>query len=201
VVQFSDQIVDENVAPFVSKITKCGAPVLRANRNYFATYLWLASFGPKKFKPHIHALLVVFHRRVDFACVAYRQGRRRLFAYSKQPKNSNTRFVRLAISYFETCAVHTVAATLCAEAIVKSLKQPVTKDDRVDRLRLIANRVRHFDEDVFKMGRVNKSFGISPVWVTNDGIVCSKSKISFDELRAVLKELLNECDGFNKMLQ
>jgi hypothetical protein len=203
-VQFSDEIVDKNVAPFASKITKCGAPLLRANDNYFAKYLFLASFAQKKFKPHIHALLVVFHRRVDFACVAYRQGRRRLLAYSKNPKNSNTRLVRLAISFFETCAVHAVAATLCAGTIVESLKQAASTDDRVNRLRLIANSVRHFDEEVFGKKdnrRIQKSFGISPVWVTNVGVACKKAEVTFVELRSVLKELLDECNEFNKILQ
>lgn len=94
--QVSDEVLDTTVAPELSKLRLCGAKFIRRGPNQFARYQMLAMFGQKKYKKHIHALLVVYFRRVDFARVEYNLGCKQLRTFiSKLPhSNLQTRFYR-----------------------------------------------------------------------------------------------------------
>jgi hypothetical protein len=200
--KYSDQVLDENVFPKLSLLTKCGAPPLSRTDNHFAKFLHLSSLGQQRFKKPLHSLLVVFYRRVDFACVAYRQGRNQLLKYtSKLPDdNSQTRHVRLSMCYFETCIIHLTAALKCGEALSVSLKHPEQVDERVRRLKALSNRIRHFDEDVYKNGKLQDKFGIAPIWMDDTGLLAEKSELKFCELADLLREVTAECVEFNKLL-
>jgi hypothetical protein len=200
--QFSSNILNDNVAPKLSELTKCGAPILHKNRNHFAEFLKHAAFGAR-YKKHKHALLVVYFRRVDFACVEYRSGRTRLKFYAdKLPDdNSQTRFYRLALSHFESSILHLFAANRCGQAILKSLGRDFVASGSELSLFALSNRIRHFDEDVFNDGKVRSSFGISPIWITDAGLESTKCKLSFEELKGLLNDALTECEGFTKTLR
>jgi hypothetical protein len=200
--QYSADILDSNVSPNLSKLTICGAPLLKQGDNHFAAFMLLSVFGKSRYKKHIHALLTVFHRRVDFACVAYRQGRTQLKKYTdKLPNdNSQSRHVRLATCYFESCVLHLASALKCGDAMLASMEKTDAPDERVTRLQKIANRIRHYDEDVVKDGKIAKIFGIAPVWISDAGLNTTKLSLSFSELFDLLNESVSECSEFNKIL-
>jgi hypothetical protein len=203
-IQVSNEVLDTTVAPELSKLRVCGAKSIRRGPNQFARYQRLAMFGQKKYKKHIHALLVVYFRRVDFARVEYNLGCKQLKIYiSKLPlNNSQTRFYRLALCHFETCLLHLHAANTCSKAIVKSLGQPVTEDADEKSLRLLANRVRHFDEDIYepKKGKLTGYNTIAPIWITNFGLKSDKNDLSFDKLREILLIVEAECKEYCNIL-
>jgi hypothetical protein len=202
--QVSDEILDTTVAPELSKLKVCGAKSIRRGSNQFARYQMLAIFGQKKYKKHIHALLVVYFRRVDFARVEYNLGCKQLRTYiSKLPRgNSQTRFYRLALCHFETCLLHLHAASTCSKAIVKSLKQSVKEDADEKSLRLLANRIRHFDEDIYepKEGKLTGYNGIAPIWITDTGLKSAKNELSFVRLRELLVVVESKCDEYCNIL-
>lgn len=199
-VQVSDEVLDSTVAPELSRLKVCGAKSIRRGPNQFARYQWLAMFGQKKYKKHIHALLVVYFRRVDFARVEHNLGFKQLRNFiSKLPhSNSQTRFYRLALCHFETCLLHLHAANTCSKAIDKSLKQPDTEDAAEKSLRLLANRIRHFDEDIYepKKGKLTGYNVIAPIWITNTGLKSSKEQLSFAKLREILLTVESNCTEY-----
>lgn len=200
--QFSARMLDGNVFPHLSSLSRCGAPLLKRGANHFASFMYLSTLGGRRFKRHIHALLTVFFRRVDFACATYRQGRSRLLKYTRKlpMDNSQTRQVRLSMGYFESCILHLTAALRCLDAILESLGQKNPTDNRVKRLNGLSNRVRHFDEDVFKNGKIGNGFGIAPIWIDDTGLRSQKHILLFSELVGLLNEATSECAEFNKML-
>ena len=202
--QVSDEILDTTVAPELSKLKVCGAKIIRRGPNQFARYQMLTMFGQKKYKKHVHALLVVYFRRVDFAREEYNLGCKRLRTYiSKLPhNNSQTRFYRLALCHFETCLLHLHAANTSSKAIAKSLTQPVSEDAHEKSLRQLANRVRHFDEDIYdpKKGKLTGNNGIAPVWVTNTSLKSEKAELSFVKLREILVTVESECKEMCEIL-
>jgi hypothetical protein len=204
-VQFSDKILNENIAPELSKLSKCGAPKLPAYPNYFSEFMLRSSLGKSKFKAPVHALLVVFYRRIDFACLEYRNGRKLLGQYCKNlpSSNSKTRLFRMALAHFETCMVHANAAIICLLAINKGLQQQVQHQpgDEYDRLNKITNRIRHYDEDVFAKGKFRKQFHISPVWLTNKEIVTRQCALTFKELQKLLIAAMVDSKTFAEMLR
>lgn len=202
VMQFSDEILDRNVIPHLSKVSRCGAPSLKVTDNHFSKFFIGSSFGPRRFSKGLHALLVVFFRRTDFSCVAYRQGRNQLRKYVQllPADNSPTRHARLALTYFESSVIHLAAALKCGNAILSASHQVIADDDRCRRLQRISNRIRHFDEDVIKTGRLRPSFGISPVWIDDFGLLTNEDKLTFEELQQLLIECDAECASFARML-
>jgi hypothetical protein len=206
--QVSVEVLDATVAPELSKLKTCGAKSIRRGPNQFARYQYLVMLGPRKYKKHIHALLVVYFRRVDFARVEFNLGCKQLRTYiSKIPhSNSQTRFYRLALCHFETCLLHLYAAVRCGTSISKSLNQPLTEDDDEKVLRDFCNRIKHFDEDILE-GVKNKShFQIVPVWITNLGLKCQLPKnkgtieLEFSRLRQMLLIVENECKNYCDIL-
>jgi hypothetical protein len=200
--QYSDAILNENIAPKLGSLTKCGAPPLQKSQNHFAEFLSISVSGARC-KKHLHALLIVFFRRVDFAGEEYRSARKKLRAYtSLLPKdNTQTLHYRFALCHFETCLLHLGAAMKCGEAICKSLKTDVHRDDREQRIIRLSNRVRHFDEDIFDNGNIKSNFGIAPIWITDDALEATSSSVSFFELRSSILELQEECVKFVDILR
>ena len=202
--QFSDKILDENIAPELSKLTKCGAPKLPVYPNYFSEYMLRSSLGGRKFKVAIHALLIVFFRRIDFACLEYRNGRKMLGQYCKNlpSSNSKTRLFRMALAHFETCILHADAAIICLITINKGLQQKTDRqpDDEYERMHKITNRIRHYDDDVFVKGKFKKQFHISPVWLTDKEIVTRQCTLTFNELQEVLVAAMVDAKAFAEML-
>jgi hypothetical protein len=201
--QFSNEILNELVAPNLSKLTKRGAKALTRFPNYFTEFLLRSRLGQKKYKPAIEALLTNFYRRVDFACVEYRSGRKRLLQYTTQLPNSNseTRYFRLAVSHFETCVLHAAAANKCGAAVCKILANPVIEDDVARRTRLVSNAIRHFDENVEKNEKNKQKHIVSPVWISDNALHCHNADLMFDELHKTLVDLVQESKQLAEMLR
>jgi hypothetical protein len=206
--QVSDEVLDTTVAPELSKLKVCGAKIIRRGPNQFARYQMLAMFSQKRYKKHIHALLVVYFRRVDFARVEYNLGCKQLRRFiSKLPhNNSQTRFYRLALCHFETCLLQLYAAVQCGSSIAKSLNCGTNKDDDENILAIFCNRIKHFNEDPLDAIKNGASFQIAPVWITDTALKCQLNKnkglaeLKFSKLREYLLIVENECKDYCDIL-
>jgi hypothetical protein len=203
VAQFSTEILDNYVVPNLSKLNRCGSSPLKRPPNYFREFLLRSAFGKKKFKPTAHALLTVFFRRTDFACVEYGLGHRRLAKYCRglPDDNSETRVLRLSLSHFETCLIHAEAAIRAMIAMLHQLEAEVPEYPEYNRIRLLANRVRHFDEDTEKEAKRGGRPAISPIWISDTGLHCKQSSITFPELKSVLVAAIRDSKNFAEMLK
>lgn len=206
--QVSAHILDTTVAPELSKLSSCGAKAIRRSTNQFSRYQMLTVLGRNKYKDHIHALLVVYFRRSDFARVEFNLGQKRLSEYvSKLPHhNSHTWFYRMALCHFETSLLHLNAAIECATTIANSLDHKPALDPNQRTLREFCNRIKHFNEDPIEGAKKKNVYQICPVWITNTGLKCQLNgnrgtiELDFSKLRELLKIVESECKQYCETL-
>jgi hypothetical protein len=195
-------VLDNYVAPELSSLKVCFAPDIPDPPSLFGTFLLndvlIGPVVPTIVRPHT----VVFLRRWRNAIEEYRTGRERLVSYvSKLPQTNSISSVFLsALSHFEQCIISGHIAALLLARLVEhatgSKSNPAfTAGDGsvVDRLRVLSNSIKHFDERVVA-GKPNEH--PAPMWITNDGLKCRPKNgkgpfvdVTFAELAEFLSDL------------
>lgn len=197
--QFGPSFLDVLIAPEFSGVTSCDAPEIAALPDYstkfFLNNLFVA-LAPDDARP----VIIMFLRHLGLAFENYRDGRLSLLECVRAEQHSPpavSTYLR-ALSQFENAVLRAHLAVACNHAVALVLDQdntPKTSSDREGRtkearLRDLANRVKHFDEDVVERRASNRPV---PVWITNSGLRCRRADrfvdLSFAELTELLEEL------------
>jgi hypothetical protein len=66
-----------------------------------------------------------------------------------------------------------------------------------DRLRLLNNSIKHFDEKIEAAMKNAASVPIAPVWITNDGFECAKTSLLFLEMEAIFEAQAKDAEAFS----
>ena len=131
-------------------------------------------------------------RRTDHAIYEYQQGRHCLLQYIASLKTPNREFVAAlrSLCHFEQCIINLSLAIEMLERMIKPdmqrQRQSYDNKGQVDeRLNGIFRNIKHFPGNWRK-----DASAITPMWLTNDGIVSLEKKISWQELKDVLDALV-----------
>lgn len=167
-VRYAEHLLDRLVAPEFSKAIGCQAPDLAPAANYFGS-LFLNNLFTTHVQPS-HSLVAVFLRRLSLAISEYRSARDDLskFSESQQHSTDAVQHYLRALSHFEQClsAAHQAASVHASAGRMWDPNHvPFTIGDNspLDRLRLIYNTIKHFDERIEKKEVPPDSV---PVWIT-----------------------------------
>jgi hypothetical protein len=186
--RYGAHVLDTYGAPHLSELTECGAPPLDRPPNHLGAFILTTLFVKPLGAPQ-HRLLYMFGRRTLNAVYEYNVARDFLLQYVQKLPQTNNHFLRAldAITHFEQCIASAAQADLLFERMIAFANLPKVDVDRCNKIRLIWNRSKHFDEDL-KNPTVDL---ISPVWLTNTAIASSRAVVTFDELHSVLTDLLS----------
>lgn len=191
--RFGAFVLNKYGAPHLSELTRCGAPFLAEPPNYLGTFV-LNSVFRFKYPDPIGRIVLIFGRRVMHAVHEYTTGRDLLAEYVQRLPQTNSHYLQAlrAVTHFEHCIGSTHEAIGFIERLVGITNPSAVspKDDRANRLRLIWNRTKHFDEDILDFRIANDDI-CAPVWLTNEGISSTAATMTFDELHFVLSDLVS----------
>jgi hypothetical protein len=189
--RFAARIVNAFGAPLLSELTECGALEMEEPKNYLGS-LFLNSLFAVRYPDPIQRLTVMFGRRAYDAVREYREGRELLLSYTQRlPQGNNHFLVALrAITHFEHCIGSASQAAALRDRLIefangRDPSDPPDIREPENRLRLIWNRAKHFDEDI-KPTKMAAEDITAPVWLTNTGISSEKATVTWGELYGVL---------------
>jgi hypothetical protein len=205
-VQFSIEILDSLTAPKLSLLSSCGAPDVPELPNYHGLLVLNQALGFGKYKEPAKVLLLNFLRRLRSATEEYRSGRENLEKYVSALPQHELGCCNRALAYFEDCILNANVAITCLSGLGKYLQSldpsvaPVFKvgdGSDYDSLRLLSNRIKHFDEDVLDAALSGStSIPVAPVWITNQGLEASNASLSFVELADILTTQARDAKAF-----
>jgi hypothetical protein len=186
--RFGSHVLDRFGAPHLSKLTACGARPLEPPPNHLGSFILTTVLGIRPLPDQSRRVIFMLGRRILNAMYEYNVARDFLLEYVQKLPQTNNHFLRAldATTHFEQCIASAAQANLLFDRLVSMAKQPEVNDDRCDRIRKIWNRSKHFDEDLADP----KADLSAPVWLTNTTIESTAGKVTFEELRSVLIDLL-----------
>ncbi|MBR0684043.1 hypothetical protein GXW74_26490 [Roseomonas eburnea] len=206
---FGIVVLEWFVAPRLSALISCSAPEIISLANPIGRLMFEGVFGNLPVKNDAQRTAIVqVCRRSSEAIAAYVNGRRFLIDFVNSPiKADNLQAHAEAVQYFETCISSVYLALNMWVRHFNAIGIPVPDVSSVnrrnivyapnavfDRLRMIHNRVKHFDEDVEEAMVAGNTPPSSPIWFVNDGIEStdksngSSVKLNFQELVEVLED-------------
>lgn len=180
-------ILENFGAPKLGLLKECNAPDLPEMPNHLAATILNSIFLGIEFPQGTQRYILNFLRRLETAVTEYRQGREKLQNYVDELPKRNNHFLMAmrALSHFEQSTSVLYQAVMLTEPITR--ERPFQKGDgsSVERLNMIYNRSKHFDE-----GAGNQEPPpATPVWLINEGLECSEGTLTFTDLHAILVDM------------
>jgi hypothetical protein len=164
------------------------------------------TFGSGRYEEPTKILLLNFMRRLRSATEEYRSGRKSLENYVSALPQHELEHCNRALAYFEDCVLNATIAINCLNGLGSHLRAkdpslPLVFDRKdgsdYDRLRLLNNRIKHFDEEILKaVKNASTSIPVTPVWITNQGLEASNASLSFLELADILTTQASDAKSF-----
>jgi hypothetical protein len=201
-VKFAGFILEKYGAPKLSELTNCGAPHLEEPPNYLGSFVINSMVNLEHSDP-LSRIILMFGRRAEHAIREYVKGRELLGEYVKRLGQTNAHFLLAmrATTHFEQCVASICQAAALLDRIIAVTapnSPPEPEDDREQRLKLIWNRSKHFEDDLGRRWLADAEV-TAPVWLTNQGISCSTyalrqapaASITFEEVHSFLTSLLD----------
>lgn len=143
-----------------------------------------------------------FLRRLVMSVRAYREAHEKLLACfdAREQTNERMKHYLAAIDRLETCIMKLYPGMLCIWAAMRSFApyapqpKPFLDNDGsdYDRLRILYNRIKHFDEDIVSYETTGATDApIAPLWIEGEKINAlhkgSQVSLSFEELAEILR--------------
>ena len=192
---WQDYTLDTFIAPGLSRLKTCSAPEIPALPNYLGS-LYLNQILGKRYEEATIISIANAIRRTSFAITNYRAGRQHLLTYVESLPDQKISDYFQALSYFETCILHTYTVMVLFKNIFPKngeiAKHIITNEDS---LKKFSNKIKHFDDDIKNHYEKVAVFPLNPIWITGDGIDCIEPKdssnwsISFCDIAEKLKSL------------
>ena len=163
ITQFSDHILENLVAPNLPHLTKCGAPDFPSLPHFWGSLFLNRAITPEVWGSAQGILLSTFIARLESAVEDYRAGREQLMVYvSDLPQHDELNAYRRALARFESCILrgHIAFCSLKRLGTLINAASLYENNDGsdYDRIRLINNRIKHFDEDVSEASNASRSY-------------------------------------------
>lgn len=177
-------------APKLAELTECNAPEIpewpKHQANVILNDVFCGIELPAEVRPYILNMM----RRMETAVGEYRLGREMLQAYVDELPRRNNHFLQAlrALSHFEQSAAALYQAAQLTRPITKEQLFENNDGSPEQRLNVIYNRSKHFDEPVGSLPPA------VPVWLTNEGLECSSAALSFAELHGIILDITKCCE-------
>lgn len=198
--RWSDYALDTFFAPHLSELTAFSAPDVPVMDDYTLSFILNRAINaPDEARVKASMILIAsFIRHAGPAIIEYREACLATMAYvSALPSRTATSIHAIAVARFENCLIQLSAAQSRLSALSDLFPQhpPMfTPQDDSDHARLakLANRIRHFHEDITNVAskREPGPFPLAPIWLTNTSIKCRKNttvyELTYQELAALL---------------
>lgn len=211
--QYSDDVLDDLTSPKLTLLTACEASEVPELPHYDAVLKMNQVLGPVKYKnDNDRVLLMMFISRFKTAISEYNRGRIFLQRYvDALPANHFLEEHRKALAHFENCILQLHVAIVSLASLGGGIKPGRAKSgwkqlyvigdgSDYDRLRLLNNSIKHFDEIIDDAVKSNASVPIAPVWITNDGFECTKgARLSFLEIETIFEAQAKDAENFSSM--
>ena len=193
--QPSKYTLDNFVAYKLSELVKCGVPELDGNADWLGAFI-LNSVFIAKLAPKPRAYAFNFLRRAEGALSSYRAARLDLIQYVQTPRNVLSPYFR-ALLHFESCISLTYQG-LALLATAAGEKKPFDSGDKSkeERLYKLYIHSKHMD-GIIESGQIPTD-ATAALWITNEGLACSKATLSFEELVSLLKWIAEMADRISK---
>lgn len=191
---WSAHALDTFIAPKLSALTACSAPEIPELPNYLGSLRVNQLLGIGAYPEPMSVLVDNFISRLAMAVNVYNAGRIHLMNYVANLEEQRFPEHRMALFSFENCILHGHIAGTCLNALSKvygDIPPLFTKGDGSphDRLRLLNNRIKHFDEDVEEAADGNGTeIPLAPIWITDTGLESKTAALEFTELAGILTD-------------
>jgi hypothetical protein len=193
--QPSNYMLDNFAAHKLSSLTECGAPELTSNGDWLGAFIlnsvFIAQLAPK---PRAYAFN--FLRRAEGTLSSYRAARMNLIEYLQTPRNVLSPYFR-ALLHFEVCISQCYQGL---ELLATASGRKVFDDgdnSNEERLYRLYIRSKHMDR-MIDSGQIPTE-ATAALWITNQGLECSKAALSFEELLSLLKWVAGAADRISRL--
>ncbi|MDK1376153.1 MULTISPECIES: hypothetical protein [unclassified Sinorhizobium] len=192
--QFSSKILDTYFAPYISELQSAIVPEIPAAVDQRLSFAFNHELGAKRFKriAHLATIGAAMSHHVT-SNRAYLSAREGVHAYlAALPEHNQLHSLTKAISHFETCILHCHISALCLHNIHVALDQNadarIYNDPDYEKLRILNNRIKHFDEDLRKGLSGETPVQTYAIWLTETEIRCRDDGVTYSDLARILVE-------------
>ncbi|CAO3424536.1 hypothetical protein [Azospirillum argentinense] len=191
---WSAHALDTFIAPKLSALKVCSAQKIPELPNYLGSLRVNQILGIGAYPEPMSVLVANFISRLAMAINEYNAGQIHLVNYVDNLEEQRFPEHRKALFSFENCILHGHIAGTCLNALSKvygEIPALFTKGDGSphDRLRLLNNRIKHFDEDVEEAADDSgATIPLAPIWITDTGLEGKKAALEFTELARILTD-------------
>jgi hypothetical protein len=197
--QYSVDVLDHLTAPKLSCLTTCGAVEIPALPDFDTALKMNQVLGGVRYKNRkAEVLIMTFISRLKTAVSEYNQGRQFLEKYvDALPGNHLLEAHRNALAHFENSILQLHVAIAALAALGGGKVKPWRPQSDYDRLRVLNNHIKHFDEKIEDAMKSAASVPIVPVWITNDGFECAETSLLFLEMEAIFEAQAKDAEAFS----
>lgn len=200
---WSNYAKDRFLAPKLSQLTACKAPVLgvapTASAAWLPGFVFTSALRVTIGEPQ-RQLIFNFLRRVDTAILEYTRGQDALMAYFNAAEHSGITQYSRCLYAFEAAIAMTYQAYLLVRQLLPNKPALFTKKDgsELQRLDRVYNASRHADEYIANGGRYAPDSTLT-VWLVNGGLECEAATITFAELAEAIESLARVANELMKI--
>jgi len=190
--QFSSKILDTYFAPNISELRSAVIPEIPIAVDQRLSFALNHALGAKRFK-HVGHLATIgaamsHHVTANREYLNAREGVNA--SIHNLPEHAHLYKLTKAISHFETCILHCHISALCLHnihvALVPSADSKIYSDPDYEKLRVLSNRIKHFDEDMRDGINSNTPIQTYPIWLTETEVHCRDGSLAYDDLARIL---------------
>ena len=187
--QWSSDILDELLAPGISSFDAADIPEVASSfpqaEHWLSNVFLNTAFGPR-YKTQWRQAAITFIFRTQTALRAYEEARNTTMEcvlYFRDGMPARRRYFA-ALSHWEVVLLN---MQMMMDVFFTFISPNKARDDETSRIWLMANRIKHYAEDISK--GVNCSTLTVPIWMEKDALVCRVCRVQFSELAESLREI------------
>jgi hypothetical protein len=192
-IQFGAAVLDEYLAPGISSFNEAEVPDLAGKcpqSDHWISNLFLNSLFGVRYNATWKQAAVSFLFRTQSALRAYEAARTKTLECTKafEPGRPAGRLYFEAVAQWEVVLLN---IQIALDLFLKVISPQTKATDDADRIRLAANRIKHFAEDI-KEGAIPDL--TVPLWLAKDCLKTSAADVTFEELAENLCEMGQAAD-------
>ena len=185
----SNYSLDTFVAPHLSELTSLDVPSLHnctGEYGHWVNNFILNTIFRVRIEDRKRQLVLYFLRKVEGAFQEYHEGRDFLAAYLQKRNEAISEYFH-ALRHFEVAASLAYHAYDTVRTLVQTDLFTQADGSPLQRLNRLQNISKHANKELWR-GDIPDNLSV-PIWVTNSGIECHDTALSFTEFAELLQEL------------
>lgn len=200
---FGAQVLDTYIAPRLSELQDCSPPDLPELPHYRGSLVLYDVFCGVAYPDDLRVPISLFISRLRETIFEYRSATEYLQKYvAALPDHGQLGAHTRSVAHFETCIIKADLAATLLKLVAARIGAPLPWNRRdgstFERIHLMSNRIKHFDEDIGEAARMGKALPLAPIWLIRSGLECSRCCVSFDELTIVLRNMAEDAENFGE---